>query len=415
MSFWCIILLALSFIVKPISAQQKQNNKKINACIDSIIHSNIAQKNIPGAVILIKKGNKSILHKSYGFAQLNDKYGNPLNNPIRMTKKHRFDIASLTKVIGTTTSIMYLMDKGLISIEDKVSKYIPSFKSVDKENISIRHLLTHTSGLYAWYPMYYKSSTKNDTYHFISTLPLQDSIGKRRMYSDLGFTILGQIIEKVSSRTLDKFGQEYIFKPLKMLKTCYNPVSEKSKIKIAATSFGNPYEKRMVYDTSLHMRPEEIDPASWNGWRRYTLTGEVNDGNTWYANGGVSGAAGLFSTAADIHKIVDLLQNGGTWKGKQFISTKTIGLFLTKDEFQNGLGWMMDTTNSFIKDAPTGSFGHTGFTGTSISVIPKHNISVIILTNRQQAGLSTQGNYPDLSSMRKGLFKTVMDYLIYTK
>lgn len=415
MSFRFILLIAFTLLVKSSSAQQKQNQKRFKFRIDSIIQSNISQKNIPGAVILIKKGKKCILHQSFGFAQLNDIDGKTLKTPIRMTKNHMFDLASLTKVVGTTTSIMYLVDKGLLTIDDKVSKYIPAFNSAEKENITIRHLLTHTSGMYAWYPMYYKSSTKKETYHLISTLPLQDSIGKLRKYSDLGFTILGQIIETVSSCNLEEFVQKYIFKPLRMRHTYYNPLNEKNKFNIASTSFGNPYEKRMVYDTSLHMRPQDIDPSSWHSWRTYTLTGEVNDGNTWYANEGVSGAAGLFSTAADLQKIVDLLLYGGTIRGKQFISPKTIELFLTKDQFQNGLGWMMDTANSVIKDGPDGSFGHTGFTGTSISVIPAYNVSMIILTNRQQSGLSAAGNYSDLSTMRKTLFKTVAEYLTDSK
>ena len=415
MSFRFIIILVLTLLVKSSAAQQKLSKKEFNIFIDSVIHYHIYQKNIPGAVLLIKKGNKTILHKAYGFAQLKDKEDKPLKAPIRMTKNHLFDIASLTKVIGTTTSIMYLADKGLISVEDKVGKYIPAFKMADKENITIRHLLTHTSGLYAWYPMYYKSSSKYDTYLLISKLPLQDSIGKLRKYSDLGFTILGQIIETVTNRILDKFEQEYIFKPLRMQHTCYNPLSKNNKFKIASTSFGNPFEKRMVYDSTLHMRPKEIDPATWNRWRKYTLTGEVNDGNSWYASGGVSGAAGLFSTAADIQKLVDMLLKKGGVSGKQFISGKTIEQFLTKDKFLNGLGWMMDTTNSFIKDGPPGSFGHTGFTGTSIAVIPQNKLSIILLTNRQQTGLSETGNYPDLGNLRKEIVKLAMNYLIETK
>lgn len=415
MSFRIIILLGLTILVKSSAAQQKLSKKEFNISVDSVIQYNIAQKNIPGAVLLIKKGNKTILHTAYGFAQLKDKDDNSLKEPIRMSKNHMFDIASLTKVIGTTTAIMYLADKGLISVDDEVSKYISAFNFPEKKNITIRHLLTHTSGLYAWYPMYYKSSNKIDTYLLISKLPLQDSIGKLRKYSDLGFTILGQIIETVTGHDLDKFEQEYIFKPLKMRHTCYNPMSQKNKFKIASTSYGNPYEKRMVYDTALHMRPNEIDPATWNGWRKHTLTGEVNDGNSWYANDGVSGAAGLFSTAEDIQKLVDMLLNKGSLNGKQYISGKTIEQFLTKDKFLNGLGWMMDTTNSFIKDGPPGSFGHTGFTGTSIAVIPRHNLSIILLTNRQQTGLSESGNYPDLSNLRKAIFKLATNYLNKTK
>lgn len=119
----------------------------------------------------------------------------------------------------------------------------------------------------------------------------------------------------------------------------------------------------MVYDSTLGFRIKEIDPAQWNGWRNYILRGEVNDGNAWYANGGVSGAAGLFSTAGDLQKLVTVLLNEGRTGNMQFIKKETIDLFLTKDKFNNGLGWMMDPANSFMKNGPEGTFGHTGFTG----------------------------------------------------
>ena len=156
---------------------------------------------------------------------------------------------------------------------------------------------------------------------------------------------------------------------------------------------------------------KEIDPEQWNGWRTYVLKGEVNDGNAWYANGGVSGAAGLFSTASDLQKLVDMLINNGSIGTKQFISGKTIETFLTKDKFNNGLGWMMNPDNSFMKNAPDGSFGHTGFTGTSIAVIPGDRISVILLINRQNCGLSDEGEYYNVSPVRLQVFNAVMKYL----
>ena len=156
---------------------------------------------------------------------------------------------------------------------------------------------------------------------------------------------------------------------------------------------------------------KEIDPAKWNGWRTYVLRGEVNDGNAWYANGGISGAAGLFSTAKDLQKLVDMLINNGRSGSKQFISRKTVVTFLTKDKFNNGLGWMMDPVNSFMKNAPEGSFGHTGFTGTSITVIPREKISIILLINRQNIGLLNNGEYYNVNPVRLQVFNSVSKYL----
>jgi len=167
----------------------------------------------------------------------------------------------------------------------------------------------------------------------------------------------------------------------------------------------------MVYDSTLGFKIKEIDPAQWNMWRTYTLRGEVNDGNAWYANGGISGAAGLFSTAADLQKLVDMLINNGKAGHHQFISEKTIQIFLTKDKFNNGLGWMMDTENSFMKNGSDGTFGHTGFTGTSISVIPGDKISVILLINRQNTGLLSNGEYYNVNSIRLQVFNAVLKYL----
>jgi CubicO group peptidase (beta-lactamase class C family) len=380
--------------------------------VAAILHGKVDSNKIPGAVIEIKKDGRVICKMAVGYAQLPDDNNQLLSNPEAMTTEHLFDIASLTKVVGTTTSIMLLVDRGLIHVNDAVGKYIPAFNAPDKKQITIRHLLTHTAGLYEWYPLYYRASNKRETYQLIGQLPLHFAVGKQRRYSDLGFTVLGQIIETVSGLSMDEFMQQNIFIPLGMQHTTYNP-PKKGFTKIAATSHGNPYEKRMVYDTSLGFVFKEIDPHQWNGWRSYTLKGEVNDGNAWYANGGISGAAGLFSTVDDLQRLVDMLMNKGSVDGKQFISEKTIQLFLTKDSFKNGLGWMMDADNSFMKHAPEGSFGHTGFTGTSMAVIPAKNISVILLINRQNTGLSQAGEYYNVNSIRQQIFNAVLEYITH--
>jgi serine-type D-Ala-D-Ala carboxypeptidase len=381
---------------KPISVK-----KTLIAVTDSILNSQVDLNKIPGAVIEIKRGNKVLVKKAYGRAGKDEK----------MTTKHLFDIASLTKVIGTTTSIMLLADKGLINVDDPVFKYIKAFESPDKRTITIRHLLTHTAGLIEWYPLYYRSSEKTKTYKLIGELPLKYAVGEKRSYSDLGFVLLGEIIEIVSGMPLDQFMKQNIFEPLKMKKTTYNPFSNGRFKKIASTSEGNPYEKRMAYDSTLGYRFPEINPDSWNAWRTYTLRGEVNDGNAWYSCNGISGAAGLFSTVDDIQKIVDMLINNGKAPSGQFISEKTIETFLTKDSFNNGLGWMMDPANSFMRNGPEGPFGHTGFTGTSISVIPQDKISVILLINRQNTGLLDNQEYYNVNPIRFQIYNVVLDYL----
>jgi serine-type D-Ala-D-Ala carboxypeptidase len=405
------LLFISLFLLVAAWAQQTNFSDKKKQCIqsiDSILEAQVNQNLIPGAVILVKKDNEIILEHAWGFARKWTRDHQPLEPPEKMTTGHLFDIASLTKVVGTTTAIMYLADRKKLSVDDPVGKYIQAFNSPEKKSITIRHLLTHTAGLYEWYPLYYRATNRKESYELIAGLPLKYPVGKQRRYSDLGFTILGEIIEAISGQPLEEFVQEKIFIPLGMNHTAYNPLKTGKFSKFAATSFGNPYEKRMVYDSALGFTIKEIDPRSWNGWRNYVLSGEVNDGNAWYANQGVSGAAGIFSDVEDIQKLVDLLMNKGVVSGKSFISEKTISAFLTKDAFGNGLGWMMDPSNSFMKDGPEGTFGHTGFTGTSIAVVPAFHLSVVLLVNRQHTGLSTNGEYYNLNPLRAQVFRSVL-------
>ena len=405
-----IFLSAVGLVSNTQIISPKAARADLISALDSILQSQVDQDKIPGAVIEIKIGDQIIYKHAFGYAQKYDYSHHLLNPPEKMTTDHLFDIASLTKVIGTTTSIMLLVDRGLLKVDDPVFKYIKAFDTPGKREITIRHLLTHTAGLYEWYPLYYRASNKDESYKLIGELPLMFPVGAQRRYSDLGFVILGEIVEIVSGLPLEKFEKQNIFLPLQMKNTTYNPLTTGNFKKIAATSPGNPYEKRMVYDSALGFKIKEIDPSHWNGWRTYILRGEVNDGNAWYANGGISGAAGLFSTVDDLQTLVDMLINKGKKGSLQFISEKTITSFLTEDKFNNGLGWMMDPDNSFMKNSPEGSFGHTGFTGTSISVIPKYNISVILLINRQNTGLLSTGEYYNVSPIRLQVFNSVLKY-----
>ncbi|MCX6253778.1 MAG: serine hydrolase [Bacteroidia bacterium] len=405
-----ILLSSYNLISNSQNLKPKGAKATLIAETDSILQSEVDLDKIPGAVILIKKGNHIIYKHAYGFAQKYNYSHQFLIPPEKITIAHLFDIASLTKVIGTTTSVMLLIDRGLINVEDPVYKYIKAFDTPEKREITICHLLSHTAGLYEWYPLYYLSSNKQDCYKIIGELPLMFPVGDQRHYSDLGYVLLGEIIEIVSGLPLQDFMKLNIFLPLGMKNTTFNPLTVGRLKKIAATSHGNPYEKRMVYDSTLGFKIKEIDPSQWTGWRTYTLKGEVNDGNAWYANRGISGAAGLFSTAGDLQKLIDMLINKGKMGSVQFISGKTIEFFLTKDKFKNGLGWMMDPDNSFMKNGPEGTFGHTGFTGTSIVVIPQYNISVILLINRQNMGLLDNGEYYNVNPIRQQVLNAVIKY-----
>ncbi|HOY20773.1 MAG TPA: serine hydrolase [Haliscomenobacter sp.] len=392
---------------KPAQSPQLATAKKFKT-LDSLLQTEVNGDKIPGAVIQVKKGKQVLFQRAYGLSQKYNAQHQLLPNPEPSTLEHLYDLASLTKVVGTTTAIMLLVDQEQIGLEDPVGKYIHAFDTPEKSKITIRYLLSHSAGLREWYPLYYRASNKQETYRLIGELPLAFPVGKQRRYSDLGFVLLGQIIEQVSKMPLEQFLDQQVFKPLGMLHTTYNPLSKGGFTKIAATSHGNPYEKRMVYDASLGFTVKDLDPKQWDGWRNYTLKGEVNDGNTWYANGGISGAAGLFSTVGDLQKLVDMLLAKGKVGERKFVSAQTVEQFLTKDQFNNGLGWMMDPSNPVMKNAPAGTFAHTGFTGTSIVVVPQANISVIVLINRQNMGLSGKGAYYDLGPLRQKLIAAVL-------
>ena len=378
--------------------------------IDSVVEAAIAADLIPGAVVRIQKDGRVVYTKAYGVSQKYD-FRRQLLQPAPATDTATlFDLASLTKVVGTTTSLMLLADRGLIRVDDHVSKYLPGFDTGAKKEITLRHLLTHTAGLYEWYPLYYRSGHRDSTIRLVESLPLRFPVGRQRKYSDLGFMLLGAIIEKVSGMPLDSFERVNVFQPLGMVHTTYNPLRHGRTTNIAATSLGNPYEYRMVHDTSLGFAVPEIDANSWNGWRQYVVRGEVNDGNAWYSSEGISGAAGLFSTAGDLQRLVNMLMDGGRIGTRRFLSEAVIRSFLTPDSFHNGLGWMMDPANSFMRGAPPGSFGHTGFTGTSIAVVPKDRLSVIILINRQNVGLQANGVYYNPNPVRQGVFEAVMKW-----
>ncbi|HET6528742.1 MAG TPA: serine hydrolase [Balneolaceae bacterium] len=385
-----------------------QNTKSIGniPAIDSLISSEIKAGHIPGAVIRVQQGD-SILHReAYGYAQ-KYRYGmKPLKEPIPMTVEHLFDLASLTKVCATIFGVMLLVDAGKLQLDDPIYKWLPEFKTGPKKKITVRHLLTHSSGLRQWYPLYYKASNKKERYKVIAGMPLKWQVGEARHYSDLGFMLLGDIIERITGQPLDVFLQQNLYQLLNLNHTTFNPL-EKGFQKIAATSHGNPFEKQMVYDDHFGYRVN-VDPHSWNGWRQYTLKGEVSDGNAWYANGGVAGHAGLFSTVDDLQKLVNLLLNGGRYQGKQIISEAVIDTFLTKDKYGNALGWAMDLDFISAEGAPAGTFGHTGFTGTSIVAMPEYDLSIILLTNRENVGRQENGYYYNLGPLRQKIVDVVL-------
>lgn len=320
--------------------------------VDLVINKAIEDKSFPGAVVLVWKDGQTIFEKAYG------NFTYDLTSP-KVKTNTIYDLASLTKVVATTTAAMICYDRNLISLDDRVIKFIPEFGENGKENITIKNLMIHNSGLPAWKKFYGRDLKYDDVINEIYSSQLEYKPGEKTVYSDLGIITLGKIIEKVTGMKLDTFCRDEIFFPLKMNSTFFNP-NDSLKIFCA---------------------PTETD----NYWRMKTLQGEVHDETSAMLNG-VAGHAGLFSTADDLAKLMSVLINKGKFEQKQFIKHSTIELFTKRysAESTRAIGWdtKSDSGSSAGKYFSKNSFGHTGYTGTSIWADPERNLFVVFLTNR---------------------------------
>ncbi len=320
--------------------------------VDMVINKAIEDKSFPGAVVLVWKDGQTIFEKAYG------NFTYDLTSP-KVKTNTIYDLASLTKVVATTTAAMICYDRNLISLDDRVIKFIPEFGKNGKENITIKNLMIHNSGLPAWKKFYGRDLKYDDVINEIYSSLLEYKPGEKTVYSDLGIITLGKIIEKVTGMTLDIFCRDEIFFPLKMNSTFFNPNDSVKKF----------------------CAPTETD----NYWRMKTLQGEVHDETSAMLNG-VAGHAGLFSTADDLAKLMSVLINKGKFEQKQFIKQSTIELFTKRysAESTRAIGWdtKSDSGSSAGKYFSKNSFGHTGYTGTSIWADPERNLFVVFLTNR---------------------------------
>ena len=369
-----VLALLLSFVT--VCAQQPVTNpasvavsRKNLAEIDHVVASEISQKHLPGAVVLVARKGRVVWRKAYGSRAVQ-----PANEP--MTTDTIFDLASLTKVVATATSIMILVERGKVRLSDPVSQYIPELKGEGRERITIEHLLTHRAGYAPDFDLRERWTGYDEAIKRLISEPLRNPPGSRFTYSDIGFIALGEVVRRASGMPLDQFAKKNIFDPLRMKDTGFVPtVSLRSRIA--------PTEKRRgqlnyLGDTAVNAGAEgEV-------W----LRGQVHDPTSYRMNG-VAGHAGLFSTADDLSIYCQMILNGGQYHGVRILSPLTIAE-MTKPRLVSagggtrGLGWDMNTSYSTNRGElfPLGSFGHTGFTGTSIWIDPASQMFVIFLSNR---------------------------------
>jgi CubicO group peptidase (beta-lactamase class C family) len=343
--------------------------------VESGFHEAVAQGVFPGAVVLVGKDEEVAYENAFGYRSL-------IPEKTIMQSNTIFDLASLTKPLATAVAIMLLVCERKMRLDDPVTCFLPTFGVFGKSLATLRQLLNHSSGLPAWKPYYEEviKNEKSDRLNFIASRAAKSYVfeqihrektlnapGTESLYSDLGFMILGEVIEALTASSLDRFCQERIFKPLDLRSTAFMDLTQ------LGTRPLQPLEERVA--------PTENCP-----WRKRILCGEVHDDNA-YVMGGVAGHAGLFSSARDLHHLMVRLSR--CFRGKDsFLPQSVVQEFFAKDEsIKNStfaLGW--DTPSpgrsaSGIYFSPR-SVGHLGFTGTSIWCDLEKNCHIILLTNR---------------------------------
>lgn len=335
----------------------------------------IAKGAFPGAVVLAGKGEEVVFEQAFGLRSLV-----PEKSPMQLDTI--FDLSSLTKPLATALAVMLIVREKKIRLDDRVTRFFPNFGVFGKTHVTFRHLLAHCSGLPAW-KSYYEEIVKGEKegkINFVASRAAKSYVfeqihrekpvsspGHQTVYSDLGFMFLGEVIEEISSWTLDRYCQEKIFKPVGLRSTSFIDLTQ--------------LRTRRIQPIQEMIAPTENCP-----WRKKILCGEVDDDNA-YAMGGVSGHAGLFSSARDIHSLVSRLKRC-LRGGDPLLPESLLKEFLTRDKTVDkstrALGW--DTPSP--ENSSSGSFfspnsvGHLGFTGTSIWWDLEKDCHVILLTNR---------------------------------
>jgi len=343
--------------------------------VESAFQDAVAQGVFPGAVVLVSKDGEIVFEQAFGSRSLI-----PEKTPLKASTI--FDLASLTKPLATTVAIMILVREKKIRLDDQITRFIPMFGVFGKSTATFRQMLNHSSGLPAWKPFHEEivkmeragrinfvasRAAKNFVYEQIHREKPISAPGAQCLYSDLGFMILGESVEVLSSATIERFCQDRIFKPLGLRSTAFVDLSQ-------------------LRTRRLQPVEEMIAPTENCPWRKRILCGEVHDDNA-YAMGGVAGHAGLFSSARDIHALLACLNR--CLHGKDdFLPKALLEEFLAKDEKAPNstcaLGWdtpSPDKSASGTHFSPR-SVGHVGFTGTSIWWDIEKNCHIILLSNR---------------------------------
>lgn len=370
--------------------------------IDAAVRSGVGTL-YPGAVLLITDRGQIVHRTAFGNAQTlastPDGKLRPLAPPRPMTVDTPFDMASITKIEATTAAILQLVGSGRLSLDDRLGALLPGFEGTDKAAITVRQLLTHRAGLWEWQPTWLHRDASGQVLPYLAALPLRYPVGARFAYSDLGFMLLGVIVEQRSGMPLDRYVRERLYRPLGMRATGFRPTPAVRRI-AAATSQGDGYQRRMA-ETGKPYPAAPFPPAQpFSGYRTAMLVGAVNDANAALGWNEVAGHAGLFSTATDLARYAQALLNGGCYGRWRLAPAVTVAAFeQTPFDADQALGFHKTQLAGIA--APF--YGHTGFTGTWFAFAPQLGMSVVLLTNRLHRPDGEP--YPALDALREKVLR----------
>jgi serine-type D-Ala-D-Ala carboxypeptidase len=323
------------------------------AQIDSIVRAGVSTGVYPGAVVVVGTADTVLLARGVGHFSWSEK------SPVPTPDSALYDLASLTKVVGTTPAVMRLVDRGTLRLDDPVVKYLPEFAGQGKDAVTIRHLLAHQSGLRAFLPLNTLAETAEQAKQLVLQEPLRWPPGSRVQYSDLNAMLLGWVVESASGIPLDAFVAGEVAAPLGMWETHY-----------------------------LVAKADRDRAVPINIWHGHPIAGVVHDQNAERLNR-VSGHAGLYSTGLDLARYAQMYLNlGRTSDGAAFVASSIVTEFITRGRGNRALGWEMNDTTEVGSAGSlmsANAFGHGGYTGTSIWIDPDRGLFVVLLTNRVAA------------------------------
>lgn len=334
------------------------------SAIERYLSDCLRQQLFPSAVYLVARGERVLAAGASGNAVVS-----PEVIPASLTTI--YDLASLTKPLVTALLTVQLAGSGLLDLNAPAAHYLGEFLQTGKGSITIEQLLTHSSGLPAWLPLSALSDRPASAVQTIALATLLSEPGSHVVYSDLGYIAMGVLLERATGRSLEELARERIFDPLGLSSTCFCPQPQ-LRSRIAATESGNAFEVEKAKEFGARL------PAA----RTEMIWGDAHDGNAHFLNG-VAGHAGLFSTAADVHKLARQFLPGSTFVNRNslplFTSSRTPGL-----EEERSIGWQLASSpgSSAGPSLSQSSFGHSGFTGTSLWIDPERDAIMVLLTNR---------------------------------